>query len=135
MLRPLLTTLLILGAAPALAQPKADPDWPCAQRKVSTLGPGAIWTGPDPTQALAEWGNDTDAALLATHYVRYGRLEGRGTGFDARAYLAANPDVAAAVRGGAIRSGYEHYRLIGEREGRRGGLPAAAGKAVHAVGK
>ena len=65
MLRPLLATLLILGAAPALAQPKPDPDWPCAQRKVSTLGPGSVWTGPDPTPALAEWGNDTEAALLA----------------------------------------------------------------------
>ncbi len=65
MLPPLLTTLLILGAGPALDQPKADPDWPCAQRKVSTLGPARSWTGPDPTQALAEWGNDTDAALLA----------------------------------------------------------------------
>jgi hypothetical protein len=65
MLRPVLVTLLLVGAGPALAQPKADPDWPCAQRKVSTLGPGAVWTGPDPTPALAEWGNDTDAALLA----------------------------------------------------------------------
>lgn len=65
MLRSALATLLILGAVPALAQPKPDPDWPCAQRKVSTLGPGAVWTGPDPSQALTDWGNDTDAALLA----------------------------------------------------------------------
>ncbi|GJD60606.1 hypothetical protein [Methylobacterium frigidaeris] len=65
MLRTALATLLILSAAPALAQPKADPDWPCAQRKVSTLGPGAVWTGPDPSQALTDWGNDTEAALLA----------------------------------------------------------------------
>ncbi|SFU89006.1 hypothetical protein SAMN02799631_02955 [Methylobacterium sp. 174MFSha1.1] len=64
-MRSALATLLILSAAPALAQPRPDPDWPCAQRKVSTLGPGAVWTGPDPTQALAEWGNDTEAALLA----------------------------------------------------------------------
>jgi hypothetical protein len=65
MLRTLLATLLVLGAAPALAQPRPDADWPCAQRKVSTLGPGTVWTGPDPTQALAEWGSDTEAALLA----------------------------------------------------------------------
>jgi hypothetical protein len=64
-IRSALATLLILSAAPALAQPRPDPDWPCAQRKVSTLGPGAVWTGPDPTQALSEWGNDTEAALLA----------------------------------------------------------------------
>lgn len=65
MLRSVLASLLILSAAPALAQPKPDPDWPCAQRKVSTLGPGSVWTGPDPSQALTEWGNDTEAALLA----------------------------------------------------------------------
>lgn len=39
-----------------------------------------------------------------------------------QAYLAANPDVAAAVRRGAYESGYEHYRLTGLREGRRGGF-------------
>lgn len=46
-------------------------------------------------------------------------------GWRERTYLAANPDVAAAVRAGAFRSGYEHYRLAGVREGRRGGLPEA----------
>lgn len=40
------------------------------------------------------------------------------------AYLAANPDIANAVRDGVFRSGYEHYRRFGEREGRGGGLPA-----------
>ncbi|WP_298964685.1 hypothetical protein [uncultured Methylobacterium sp.] len=49
---------------PALSQPR-DADWPCPQRKVSTLGPGAVWTGPDPTRALAEWGDDREAARLA----------------------------------------------------------------------
>ena len=33
-------------------------------------------------------------------------------------YLVANPDVAAAVKGGAFRSGLEHYKMYGEREGR-----------------
>jgi hypothetical protein len=61
---PLLCALL-LAAAPALAQPKADPDWPCAQRKVTTLGPGAVWTGPDVAPALQDWGQDREAAQLA----------------------------------------------------------------------
>ncbi|WP_448192855.1 LysM peptidoglycan-binding domain-containing protein [Azospirillum sp. sgz301742] len=39
------------------------------------------------------------------------------------AYLARNPDVAAAVRSGVFRSGYDHYLRAGLREGRRGGLP------------
>jgi hypothetical protein len=41
-----------------------------------------------------------------------------------RAYLAANPDVADAVRNGLFESGYEHYRMAGLREGRNGGFPA-----------
>jgi len=40
------------------------------------------------------------------------------------AYLAANPDVAEAVRTGSFDSGYDHYRLAGSREGRSGGFPA-----------
>ncbi|GEP08620.1 hypothetical protein [Methylobacterium gnaphalii] len=66
MIRPTLAAGLALMAlaAPALAQPKADPDWPCAQRKVSTLGYGSFWTGPD-IQAAGEWGNDREAAQFA----------------------------------------------------------------------
>ncbi|GEP01562.1 hypothetical protein [Methylobacterium haplocladii] len=66
MLRPLLAATfgLALATLPALAQPKPDPDWPCAQRKVPTLGYGSFWTGPD-LMAVGEWGNDREAAQLA----------------------------------------------------------------------
>ena len=50
---------------PAFAQPKPDQDWPCAARKVTTLGAGALWTGPDLQQASADWGSDRAAAQLA----------------------------------------------------------------------
>lgn len=60
-----LALLLAVAAGPALAQPKQDPDWPCAQRRVPTIGYGAVWTGPDPTGAASEWGNDREAAQLA----------------------------------------------------------------------
>ncbi|KQP37695.1 MULTISPECIES: hypothetical protein [unclassified Methylobacterium] len=53
-----------LLCGPALAQPKADPDWPCVQRKVSTLSPGTVWTGPD-LEAAGPWGDDYEAASLA----------------------------------------------------------------------
>ncbi|MCJ2128785.1 hypothetical protein [Methylobacterium sp. E-045] len=53
-----------LTCGPALAQPKADPDWPCVQRKVSTLSPGTVWTGPD-LEAAGPWGDDYEAASLA----------------------------------------------------------------------
>lgn len=66
MIRSLTLSLVALGlvAGPALAQPKGDPDWPCVQRKVSTLSPGSVWTGPDIEQAGA-WGDDFEAAALA----------------------------------------------------------------------
>lgn len=38
--------------------------------------------------------------------------------FNEAEYLAANPDVAAAVKQGDFRSGREHYEKYGEREGR-----------------
>ncbi|MFD1301935.1 hypothetical protein [Methylobacterium marchantiae] len=67
---PLARTLLLAATAlgvlsgQALAQPKADPDWPCVQRKVSTLSPGTVWTGPD-LEAAGPWGDDYEAASLA----------------------------------------------------------------------
>lgn len=39
-------------------------------------------------------------------------------GFDETLYLSVNSDVAAAVRSGAITSGWDHFRQFGEREGR-----------------
>ena len=43
---------------------------------------------------------------------------GARNGFDEALYLANNGDVAAAVRNGVLTSGWEHFRLYGEREGR-----------------
>lgn len=49
----------------------------------------------------------------------YGRLELASRGrFDEGAYLAANPDVAAAVRRGELASGRNHFERHGEAEGR-----------------
>lgn len=39
--------------------------------------------------------------------------------FDEDGYLAANPDVAEAVRNGQFRSARQHFKKFGEREGRR----------------
>lgn len=38
--------------------------------------------------------------------------------FDERAYLAAWPDVAEAVRRGEIKSAFVHYMMMGRKEGR-----------------
>ncbi|MEM7701100.1 MAG: glycosyltransferase family A protein [Pseudomonadota bacterium] len=39
--------------------------------------------------------------------------------FDDRAYIKANPDVAAEVKAGNFNSGFEHYALFGQHEDRR----------------
>lgn len=44
--------------------------------------------------------------------------------FDEAAYLAANPDVQAAIDAGVLDSGREHYFTWGKDEGRELGLPA-----------
>lgn len=43
--------------------------------------------------------------------------------FNEKAYLEANPDVAAAVAQGVLPSAWEHYMLFGQREGRTIGNP------------
>lgn len=54
------------------------------------------------------------------------------TGWRERAYLAANPDVAAAVRNGQISSGYAHYVQQGRAEGRGGGFAETVKKPAEA---
>ncbi len=71
------------------------------------------------------------AAALYEHFVNYGIAENRvASGFDAAAYLAANPDVAAYLNAGNNFAGYTgaaaaryHYYNIGMYEGR--GFPTA----------
>lgn len=43
--------------------------------------------------------------------------------FDEDGYLAANPDVAEAVRSGRLSSGWAHYKKFGQIEGRRQKTP------------
>ena len=56
--------LTVVLTAPASAQPRPDPDWPCVQRKVPTIGVGAVWSGPRLEEA-GPWGSDFEAAALA----------------------------------------------------------------------
>jgi hypothetical protein len=64
-LAPLVALAFLLGlAAPALAKPAEDPDWPCAQRRTGEISPAAVWSGPD--LALAgPWDDDSGATALA----------------------------------------------------------------------
>src|SRR5262245_43955976 len=55
---------ITIAAAPAWSQADAGAAWPCVQRKVATISPGAVWNGPS-LAAAADWTNDFDAAALA----------------------------------------------------------------------
>ena len=48
----------------ATSAPAKPVQWPCAQRKVSTISAGTIWSGPDVAQGK-DWDQDNDVAGLA----------------------------------------------------------------------
>ena len=60
----ILLLAFLLGGASAQAQPKPDPDWPCVQRRVATIGPASVWSGPD-LDAAGRWDTDPPVATLA----------------------------------------------------------------------
>jgi len=60
----LFSAAALFCAAPLAAQPKADPDWPCPQRKTPEIDLAQVWNGPDPASA-GKWTDDQDAAALA----------------------------------------------------------------------
>lgn len=59
-----IAAVVLFCAAPLAAQPKADPDWPCPQRKTPEIDLAQVWNGPDPASA-GKWTDDQDAAALA----------------------------------------------------------------------
>ncbi|MFG1237018.1 hypothetical protein V5F63_07385 [Xanthobacter autotrophicus DSM 597] len=60
----LFSAVALFCAAPLAAQPKADPDWPCPQRKTPEIDLAQVWNGPDPA-SVGKWTDDQDAAALA----------------------------------------------------------------------
>lgn len=60
---PILALVLAAGAARAGGHVEPDPDWPCVQRKVPTLTPAAVWTGPSFEEGGA-WADDLVVAPL-----------------------------------------------------------------------
>ena len=54
------------------------------------------------------------------HYLSFGQYQGYNPDpyFSEKSYLAANPDVAAAVRSGMFSSGFFHFLNFGQYEGR-----------------
>ena len=82
-MRRVLAIWLLLGA-PAAAQTEAsDPDWPCVQRLVPTLGAAAYWGGPEPAEGTG-WRDDPAAsAVVAAAAPRDVDVE-RGTALSTR---------------------------------------------------
>lgn len=68
---------LALAVVGASAADKADPDWPCIQRKVPAISPAMMWAGPEITgKTLAAWRDDPEVAGLVP------RLAARRTDLD-----------------------------------------------------
>lgn len=65
MARLALVVTLALGlSGPALAADEAN--WPCVQRKVPTLTPAAVWTGPAVEPVGAPWRADAEVADMVS---------------------------------------------------------------------
>lgn len=67
-MRPLRVAFVagVLAAAPGAVAQEAepvDPDWPCVQRKVPSLTPAAVWTGPA-IDGADDWRQDDEVADL-----------------------------------------------------------------------
>lgn len=53
----------VLAASPGWADSE-NPDWPCVQRKVPSLTPAAVWTGPGFESAEGRWSDDEEVRRL-----------------------------------------------------------------------
>ena len=91
MRRILALWLLLVGPAAAQIQHE-DPDWPCVQRLVPTLGAAAYWGGPEPAEGTGWRDDPAIAALVAAAAPRSVDVE-RGTAL-LQEYLAAQPPEA-----------------------------------------
>lgn len=121
MRRGLALPLLLAGlaASPAAAQIQhEDPDWPCVQRLVPTLGAAAYWGGPEPAEDTG-WRDDPAAAAAVAGAAPRGVDVERGEDV-LRAYLAAlppdaRPAAAARAMEGLTAATNEQRTVIIER--------------------
>lgn len=76
-------------------------------------------TGQAPTEQSAQnWEGQLRAGMSPGDFRRL--LVSSPAGWDEGQYLAANPDVAAAVRSGSMQSGNQHFQTYGQYEARPG---------------
>jgi hypothetical protein len=59
-----LVAAVMLGPNASAMAANADPDWPCAQRKVPQLSLGQVWNGPDLPPAAKDWSENPSVSAL-----------------------------------------------------------------------
>jgi hypothetical protein len=52
------------ASVPADVVGRADPDWPCIQRKVPELSMASLWQGPPAEEALTNWRDDAEVGAI-----------------------------------------------------------------------
>jgi hypothetical protein len=119
----------------------ADAYWCALQTLTRAVAAGDETVLATVREAMADEALDETARLA---FVTQSLAERPGGGraaapdFDAAAYLAAHPEVRAAVDEGAVASPYEHYLRIGHARGHprpgRGGQATVAGVSVYGPG-
>ena len=55
---------IALASVPADVVGRADPDWPCIQRKVPELSMASLWQGPPAEEALTNWRDDAEVGAI-----------------------------------------------------------------------
>lgn len=88
----------VTGAADNAAAGVTDPDWPCVQRKVASLSPAAIWTGPAAdAPGTADWRSDEEIARMVARLAQR-RLPLRDATAEVPVFAASLPDDERTVR-------------------------------------
>jgi hypothetical protein len=111
----MLSKSVLRAVAQAMADAHSDVDYFPSYEMVA-LAPRSKAYAPD----CRHIGDAAVSAVIGKFLQSYmGRLpEATDSGFTELGYLAANPDVEAAVRAGELESGFEHWLQSGRAEGR-----------------
>lgn len=92
-----------LASLPAAGQPAEDPYWPCIQRKVPSLTPAAVWTGPAFEEGEA-WKDDGQVADLVRRLSQR-RLPTEAAETEIASFAAGLEDDAAMRRLSSVFAG------------------------------
>ena len=114
MRKTLLTALLLMAVATAApAASPGDPEWPCQRRKVPTLTPGLMWSGPQISDQIRQFEEDRAlhdlAARLALRRIPLSEAETMIADYAAGLGPDRNPKLTAVF--------YSTFALINHERG------------------